>query len=136
MKTKHTGTSRRTFIKRAAALSAVPMFHIIPAHAAPRSKGSKKNSAVAPSEKLNLAIIGCSHMGGTDGKAAMSTGLVNCVALCDVVESRTGYFKSKHKDAEVFSDFRDMFDKMGDKIDACTIGVPDHAHFPISMQAQ
>ena len=28
-----------------------------------------------------------------------------------------------------------MFDKMADKIDAVTVGVPDHAHFPITIEA-
>ena len=34
-----------------------------------------------------------------------------------------------------FKDFRKMFDKMGKEIDAVTIGVPDHSHFPIAMRA-
>jgi hypothetical protein len=61
--------------------------------------------------------------------------MVNVVALCDVEPSRTDKFKAEHPQAQVFGDFREMFDKLGAKIDACTIGVPDHAHFPIAMRA-
>ncbi len=86
-------------------------------------------------EKLNLAIIGCSGRGGAIGSEAIRTGLANVVALCDVNPSRTARFKSKHPDAKVYDDFRKMFDEMGDKIDACTVGTPDHTHFPITMRA-
>ncbi len=34
-----------------------------------------------------------------------------------------------------FQDFRVMFDKMGKQIDAVSVGVPDFAHFPITMMA-
>ena len=61
--------------------------------------------------------------------------MANVVALCDVEPSRTGRFKQQNPDARVYDDFRKMFDEMGDKIDACTAGVPDHAHFPIAMRA-
>lgn len=126
---------RRTFLKGSLAASAVSPFFIIPAHAAPKSDQSKKNDSVPPSEKVNLAIIGCTQQGGSIGKGAIGTGLVNVVALCDVEESRTGSFKQQSPDAKVYNDFRKMFDEMGDKIDACTAGVPDHSHFPVAMRA-
>ena len=34
-----------------------------------------------------------------------------------------------------FQDFRQMFEKMADKIDAVSVGVPDHSHFPITIEA-
>lgn len=34
-----------------------------------------------------------------------------------------------------FQDYRQMFDKMGRKIEAVSIGLPDHAHFPATMLA-
>lgn len=94
---------------------------------------------VSSNDKLNLAVIGCAHQGGAIGSEAVGHKLTQCVALCDVVPSRAEGFKSKMKGqcdkAEIFDDFRVMLEKMGDKIDACTIGVPDHAHFPIAMLA-
>jgi predicted dehydrogenase len=97
------------------------------------------SGAVAKNDKLNLAVIGCANRGGTIGSSAVAHELTQCVALCDVVPSRAEKFKSKQKgqcdDAVIYDDFRVMFEKMGDKIDACTIGTPDHSHFPIAMLA-
>ena len=42
---------------------------------------------------------------------------------------------AKFPKAKQFKDFRQMFDKMGNEIEAVCIAVPDHAHFPISMLA-
>ncbi|MGY8749946.1 MAG: Gfo/Idh/MocA family protein [Pirellulales bacterium] len=121
--------NRRTFVKSSAALSAMAGFNILPA------------SAQSPNEKLNIAFIGCANQGFSDARAALSNPNVNVVALCDVVPDRANNIKSlalkKQPNASipVFDDFRKMFDRMGDKIEACTIGVPDHAHFPIAMLA-
>ncbi|MFM2258068.1 MAG: hypothetical protein RLZZ424_1, partial [Bacteroidota bacterium] len=38
-------------------------------------------------------------------------------------------------DVPRFQDFRKMFDKMGNQIEAVSIGVPDHSHFAITMMA-
>jgi hypothetical protein len=38
-------------------------------------------------------------------------------------------------DVPRFQDFRQMFDKMGNQIDAVSAGVPDFSHFPIAMLA-
>jgi len=59
------------------------------------------------------------------------------VALCDVDMGGRGTkgMCGKFPDAPKFKDFRKMFDKMAKDIDAVTIGVPDHAHFPIAMLA-
>jgi len=113
-------------MKGAAAATA---FTIIPRHAAPASKDTP------PSDKLNVAIIGCSHQGGNIGKSIATKKQTNVVALCDIDTSRTNGLKKYAKDAKIFSDFRKMFDSIPDKIDACTAGVPDHSHFPICMLA-
>ena len=62
---------------------------------------------------------------------------VNAVALCDVAmgTGHTAGTEKKFNGIPKFKDFRKMFDKMGKEIDAVTIGVPDHSHFPISMRA-
>lgn len=41
----------------------------------------------------------------------------------------------KYPNAKGFSNFREMFETMGDKIDMVTISTPDHAHFPAAMEA-
>ncbi|QDT61956.1 Inositol 2-dehydrogenase [Stieleria bergensis] len=124
----NTSTNRRQVIKRAAVASSA--LAILPATA---------QGAVAANDKLNLAVIGCANRGAAIGSEAVRHELTQCVALCDVVPSRAEGFKGKMKgqcdDAVIFDDFRELFEKMGDQIDACTIGVPDHAHFPIAMLA-
>lgn len=115
--------NRRSFLKTSAAASALSGFNILPSYGADAK------------EKLNLAIIGCSHQGGSIGNGAIGTGMANVVALCDVNDKNVERLKSRHPDAKVYRDFRKMFDEMGDKIDACTAGIPDHSHFPITMRA-
>ena len=76
-------------------------------------------------------------MGGGDGMAVFRAGLVNVSALRDVAlgTPHTAGLEKEFPDALRYKDFRAMFDEMGKDIDACTIGVPDHAHFPIAMLA-
>jgi len=118
---------RRSFLKRSAAAAAgAGVFSFLPDYAVGKTE---KN------DKLNLAIVGCTHQGGGIGNQAAGNGMTNCVALCDVVPSRADGFKKKYPNAKVYDDFRKMFDEMGDQIDVCTIGTPDHSHFPIAMLA-
>lgn len=120
--------NRRQLLKTSAAASAAT---ILASNAA--------QAEVAKNDKLNLAVIGCSGRGAAIGSEAVNHSLTQCVALCDVVPSRAEGFKKSKKgkcdDAVVYDDFRKMFEKMGDKIDVCTIGTPDHSHFPIAMLA-
>ena len=122
---------RRNFIKASAVTSAAG-FSILPACAV-----SKTTMKARPSGKVNLACIGIGHRGGSITKALYETGLANIVALCDVDidGEHTLEVKEMFPDAPRFRDFRDMFDKMGDKIDAVSVGTPDFSHFPITMQA-
>ncbi len=104
----------------------------------PFSKAESKATNLADYH-LRLAVIGCANRGGAIGGEAVRHQLTHCVALCDVVPSRAEGFKKKHQDrcsdAVIYDDFRKMFEELGDKIDACTIGTPDHSHFPIAMLA-
>lgn len=132
MSNKMTKIHRRSFLKTATVASAT-----IGTLSAQSAKGAAQGAAqgAKSSDKVNLAIIGCTGRGAAVGKEAIETGLANVVALCDVDPSRTARFKSQHPGAKVYDDFRKMFDEMGDKIDACTAGTPDHTHFPITMRA-
>ena len=114
--------SRRKFTKAAAASS---VFSLIP------------GKVMGANEKVNVAFIGCGGQGGGIAHNVYNTKLVNPVALCDVAlgTGHTAGTEKKFKGAPKFKDFRKMFDKMGKEIDAVTIGVPDHSHFPISMRA-
>ncbi len=117
---------RRSFLKKSAAVMAAASFSFIPDFAAGNT---------AKNDKINLAIIGCDNRAGKIGEWALRNNMTNCVALCDVVPSRADKFRAKYKNARFFNDFRKMFDAMANEIDACIIGTPDHAHFPVTMLA-
>ena len=114
--------SRKKFTKAAAASS---VFSLIP------------GKVLGANEKVNVAFIGCGGQGGGIAHNVYNTKHVNAVALCDVAmgTGHTAGTEKKFNGIPKFKDFRKMFDKMGKEIDAVTIGVPDHSHFPISMRA-
>ena len=124
---------RRNFIKSSSsAFATAAGFSIIPSTVLGKAKGS-----VAPSDKVNLACCGIGHRGGSITKSLHQTGLANIVALCDVDmgAEHTQEVINLFPDVPRFQDFREMFDKMGDKIEAVSVGTPDFSHFPITMLA-
>lgn len=126
--------TRRTFIKTASAASTLAFPAVLRAQPA---------GTPAPGKRLNVAIIGA---GGRGGAAVQDMRNENIVAICDVDEERCNgslkNFKDKYPEeaaraesATRFNDYRKMFDRMGNQIDAVTISTPDHMHFPAAMAA-
>ena len=115
--------TRRSFLKSTVAVSAA--YSLMPP------------TVIGANEKVNIAFIGIGAQGGGIAKWHHGTGLCNPVAMCDVAmgSKHTSGLEAKFTGIPKFTDFRKMFDKMADKIDAATVGVPDHAHFPIAMRA-
>ncbi|MGD9556648.1 MAG: Gfo/Idh/MocA family oxidoreductase [Mangrovibacterium sp.] len=133
---KQNESSRRIFLKRALTLTA--------AAAVPTILTRTVSGAVMPlvkpvsaGERVNLACCGIGNRGGEIIRALYDTGLCNIVALCDVDMGapHTERTLKMFPDVPRFQDFRVMFDKMGSKIEAVSVGVPDFAHFPITMLA-
>ena len=56
-------------------------------------------------------------------------------ALCDVDARHLEKARQAVPDARVYTDWREMLDKEGDRIDSVNVTVPDHMHFPIAMKA-
>lgn len=127
--------TRRSFAKTAGATFGAAMgFHFIPS----RAWGNL--------EKPVLAGIGAGGKGRADiGGSAMAGFRVG--ALVDVVDvsKLSGDARGKERsmvdvrnsypDAAFFSDYREMFEKLGDRIDAVTVSTPDHHHFHASAMA-
>lgn len=113
----------------ASAAAAVPGFLLANEQRHPRKLG--------PNDKVNLACIGIGNRGREIMEAFHKTGLANIVALCDVDMGapHTEAMLKLYPNVPRFQDFRQMFDKMGNQIDAVSIGVPDFSHFPITMMA-
>lgn len=86
----------------------------------------------SPNEKLNLAIIGVANKGGHNLDQLTSE---NIVALCDVDRRFLGKASERFPDAEKFEDYRELFDKSSNKIDAVVVSTSDHTHAPPSSIA-
>ncbi|MEP4076431.1 Gfo/Idh/MocA family oxidoreductase [Haloferula sp.] len=129
-KTLHS-SSRRDFLKKSAIFSSIAF---LPSHIA---LGKTSNGLVPPSGKVRLAAIGIGNRGGADLMNMFNSGHCEVVALCDVdlEGAHTKESQSSHPKAKKFTDFRVMFDKMADQIDAVLIGTPDHSHFCMAMLA-
>ncbi len=85
--------------------------------------------------KLRTAHIGVGGMGAGDLGSVSSHKQVEVAALCDVDANRLEEARKKHPGAKTFADFREMFDRMGDSLDAVVVSTPDHTHAPAAMSA-
>ncbi|MGX5819817.1 Gfo/Idh/MocA family oxidoreductase [Chitinophaga lutea] len=120
--------SRRSFLKQAMLASAA---------VATPGVLMARGKVLGANNKVNLACIGIGNRGGEIIREFAKTGLANIVALCDVDMGapHTEAVLKMFPDVPRFQDFRQMFDKVGNQIDAVTVGVPDFSHFPITMMA-
>lgn len=120
-----TPIGRRSFVKSLLAAGSASILAPHLAHAA------------AKGEKVRLACIGIGNRGADVINALHATGLAEIVALCDtdLGATHTQPILKRFPKAATFQDFRKMFEKMADHIDAVSIGTPDFSHFPIAMLA-
>lgn len=87
--------------------------------------------ALAPSDRVNIAVIGVNGMGWSNLNALLKHPETNCVALCDVDETvlnkRAGELQQKTgKKPALYGDYRKLLENKD--IDAVVIGTPDHWH--------
>ena len=116
--------TRRSFLGGTAATAFG--FLVVPSHVLAR-EGKQP-----PSNKLQIACIGCGGKGGGDVGAVSGE---TVVALCDVDWGRAKGSVKRCPKAKKFTDYRIMLQEMGEQIDAVTISTPDHIHAPASMMA-
>lgn len=125
--------TRRTFLKTGGlATAGLVLGGFNPAHS---MTAASANRIAGANRKVNLACIGIGNRGADIIREFDKTGLANIVALCDVDlgAPHTQAILKKYPNAKRFKDFREMFDKMANEIDAVSAGIPDHAHFPVCM---
>ena len=147
-KTSRTGLSRRQFLSRTA--TAVAAFSVVPRHVL----GGPK--FVAPSEKVNIAIIGCGGQGRTNTRTLFNEPDAQIIAVADPIESENldaYYYKGdggrlpvkaeieKHYSEKTpnfkvadYEDFRVMLEKEK-AIDAILCATPDHQHAYVCVTA-
>ncbi len=147
---KFTGISRRGFIRRAAcgAVGAAIMPSIVPASVF---------GANAPSNRINVGMIGMGNQSTVDLPAFLDQDDVQMVAVCDVNTAGYGYANPKqylgrkpgleavnafyakktgagqYQGCEAYGDFRDVLGR--DDIDAVAIVTPDHWHSIMTVEA-
>ena len=85
----------------------------------------------APSDTINVGVIGCNGMGFSDLGSMLKVPGTRCVALCDVdknvLERRAGdVAKISGSAPRLYGDYRALLDDPD--IDAVIIGTPDHWH--------
>ncbi len=86
--------------------------------------------AMAPSDRVNIAVIGVNGMGFSNLNGLLNHPETNCVALCDVDENvlnkRAAELAQKNIKVQLYSDYRKLLENKD--IDAVVIGTPDHWH--------
>ncbi len=118
------GLTRRRFLGQAAA-GALAGITIVPRHVL----GGPRH--IAPSEKLNIAVIGVGGQGMTNLDQLADQ---NIIALCDVDQQRAAPAYARWPQARRYTDFREMLEERDD-IDAVVVAAPDHIHAVASMAA-
>ncbi len=114
-------TTRRTFLQNSALTAAG--FMIVPRHVLGRGYR-------APSDKLNIAFVGCGGKGDQHIETLIGD---NYVAFCDVDEVRAAESFLKFPGVPRYKDFRKLLDEKGKDIDAVVITTPDHTHAAIAL---
>lgn len=121
-------SSRRTFIKQsAAAVTGATLTAALPPIAAAEATARR----TAPSDQVNVAIIGAKGMGWSDMRSHLKIPGVNCVAIADVdrsvlTERSEDVRKLRGTAPRVYDDYRKMLESKD--IDAVIVGTPDHWH--------
>ncbi|HVT27067.1 MAG TPA: Gfo/Idh/MocA family oxidoreductase [Lacipirellulaceae bacterium] len=87
----------------------------------------------SPNEQIQVGCIGVGGKGQSDVQNMSKYGKI--YALCDVDSKILDGMVKAYKTEHNFTDFREMLDKMGDRIDAVTVSVPDHNHAVMAAKA-
>lgn len=91
---------------------------------------------VAPSDKINMILIGCGSMGRANLQIFLNFKEVQVVAVCDVDENQSAIAKKMiddkygNTDCRNYKDFREILEK--EKVDTAILALPDHWHAIIS----
>jgi len=98
------------------------------------SQSSFTRGEDSPLQSLSAACIGVGGKGDSDVSHIGELG-VKIVGLCDIDGQRLTKKGRAYPDAEQFQDFREMLDKLGDKVDIVTVSTPDHTHAAAAVKA-
>jgi predicted dehydrogenase len=99
--------------------------------------GLARAAEAVPGRKLRVALVGIGNQGNNLLKSFAATGLVEFAAFCDadLMGEHTLESRQLYPDVPAFQDFREMFDRVGDRFEAVIVATPDHSHFVVCMHA-
>ena len=131
--------NRRDLFKGMVAASALPLFNVGCA-----GFGLSRERQIARGAKIRVALIGCGAQGRqiidavlleklvaiVDPDPAMLAKMDAEVAALDDAEAKANYASVRK-----FSTYQDMFDKVGDELDAVIIETPNHQHILPAVMA-
>ena len=127
---------RRQFFAGMAAAGAMPLFNI-----GCVGFGRSRARQIADGAKIRVALIGCGIQARTVINAVLTERLVAMVdpdpSMFKKMDKHVAAYAEKHGEPEIvenykgvrkFATYQDMFDKMGDEVDAVVIETPNHQH--------
>jgi predicted dehydrogenase len=123
MQTPNRSTSRRDFLRYTAGAGAGYWV----------AGGLAAKVSASPNEQLQIACFGVNGKGRGDASNAAKFGTI--YAVCDVDRTFLDLSARTYKTENKFTDFRELFDKVGDQIDVAVVSTPDHTHAVILAQA-
>jgi len=113
-------TKRRAFLKQSAAAGAGLVI----------LRSGVLKGGQPPSDKLNIAIVGCGGRGGSNTNGVKSE---NIVALCDVNEKNLARATKRFPKAKTYIDWRKCLEQKD--IDAVVCSTTDHTHAFVNVWA-
>lgn len=117
--------TRRSFLKNTAtALGGLGLMEFLPLEAIVSMR-----KAVAPSDKINIGLIGLRNQGYGNVRAFLKVNEVNLMAICDIDDAQLAKRKEELGKAGVsnlleYKDYRKMLDNKD--LDAVIVATPDH----------
>ncbi len=85
--------------------------------------------------RLQIACVGVDGMGYSDIVQVGSHPKVAFVGFCDIDADRFAKADAKFAGVPHFTDYREMFARLGDAYDAVLVDTPDHMHAPVAVAA-
>jgi predicted dehydrogenase len=136
--------SRKKFLKLSALGATGAAFTVNPLMAATGKAVQTSTAKTAPSDIVNIALIGCGAQGPGVARSHMGLSDVRCIAGCDVYGFKRTRFQKTVEDFyapkgistkgfKVYENFEDLM--LNKDVDAVIIATPDHWHSLIGVAA-
>ena len=132
----HLARSRRSFLKKFAALSALTASSLPAIVLDQQQKAFLKRTVrtLSPNDRLQIATIGMGIIGFIDTVTALSVPGIELVAACDLYDGRLVHTKEVFGDQVTTTrDYKEIIDRSD--VDAILICTPDHWHARIAIDA-